>query len=217
LYLRQICSGLLAYAHEKEIVHRDIHADNIMVLPDDRIKILDFGLACPVGTEDEQIGGTLACQAPELLEGAQADRRSDIYALGITAFELITGKTPFTTHEIMKIFQGDGQRVIPDPAQFLPDILPGLRRIIVKACQHERQERYRDISEVISDLAPILNQHSAAIPSREEQQKSATITFRYTGKQREDFDRLLSEFSRRSRELDIEFDVCKTQDQVGSR
>ena len=215
-YIRQICSGL-AYAHEKEIVHRDIHADNIMVLPDDRIKILDFGLACPVGTEDEQIGGTLAYQAPELLEGAQADRRSDIYALGVTAFELITGKTPFTAHEIMEIFQGDGQRVMPDPSQYVPDILPELRQIIVKACQHERQERYRDISEVISDLAPLLNQHPAAIPSREKQQKIATITFRYTGKQREDFDRLLLEFSRRSRELDIEFDVLKTQDQVGSR
>lgn len=211
-YIRQICSGL-AYAHEKGIIHRDIHADNIMVLPDDRIKILDFGLACPIGTEDEQIGGTLAYQAPELLEGGQADRRSDIYALGITAFELIAGKIPFTPQEIMEIFQRNGQRVIPDPALFVPGIFPELRRFIIKACHHEREERYQDILDALGELAPLATQHLAAIPSREELENSATITFRYTDKQREDFNRLMREFSRRSRELDIEFDVFKNQDQ----
>jgi eukaryotic-like serine/threonine-protein kinase len=149
-YLQQICNGL-AYAHAKDIVHRDINADNIMVLPDDRIKILDFGLACPVGTEDEQIGGTLAYQAPELLEGGLADRRSDIYALGVTAYELITGQLPFTTDQIMTIFQEDSQRVLPDPANFVPSLLPELGRIIVKACQHSRKERYQDVTQVIGD------------------------------------------------------------------
>ena len=210
-YLRQICSGL-AYAHEKGIIHRDIHADNIMVLPDDRIKILDFGLACPIGTEDEQIGGTLAYQAPELLEGGQADRQSDIYALGITAFELITGKIPFAAHEIMEIFQSNNQRVIPDPSHFVPGIFPELKRFIIKACHHQKGERYQDISEALRDLAPLPDQHLTAM-SREEQQNSATITFRYTEKQREDFNRLMREFSRRSSELDIEFDVFKNQDQ----
>ncbi|WP_459947684.1 protein kinase domain-containing protein [Desulfocastanea catecholica] len=207
-YLQQICNGL-AYAHSKDIVHRDINADNIMVLPNDRIKILDFGLACPVGTEDEQIGGTLAYQAPELLEGGQADPCSDVYALGITAFEIITGQLPFTTDEIMTIFQEDGQRVLPDPANFVPDILPELRRIIGIACQHDRKKRYQDVTEVIGDLVPLLNQHVAALPSLKEQQESAIITFSYSGKQREDLDRLLLEFSRRSRELDIEIQIFK--------
>ncbi len=209
-YLRQICSGL-AYAHDKEIIHRDIHPDNIMVLPDDRIKILDFGLACPVGTEDEQIGGALAYQAPELLEGGRADRQSDIYALGITAFELITGKTPFTAEKIMAIFQDGGQRVLPDPSQFSPDILPELRMVILKACQHDREIRYQNISQLICDLAPLLNRNLLATPSQEEQQNT-TITFRYSDKQRQDFDRLLLEFGRRSRELNIELDVFQPQD-----
>ncbi len=211
-YIRQICSGL-AYAHGKGIIHRDIHADNIMVLPDDRIKILDFGLACPIGTEDDQIGGTLAYQAPELLEGGRADRRSDIYALGVTAFELLTGKTPFTAHEIMEIFRKNDQRMIPDPSYLVPGIFPELRRFIVKACHHEREERYRDISEALGDLASLPAQNLAAMPPREEQRNIATITLRYTDKQREDFNRFMREISRRSRELDIEFDVFNNQDQ----
>jgi len=183
-----------------------------MVLPDDRIKILDFGLACPVGTEDEQIGGALAYQAPELLEGGRADRQSDIYALGITAFELITGKTPFTAEKIMAIFQDGGQRVLPDPSQFSPGILTELRMVILKACQHDREKRYQNISQLICDLAPLLNRNLLATPSQEEQQNT-TITFRYSDKLRQDFDRLLLEFGRRSRELNIEFDVFQPQNQ----
>ncbi|MDK9708565.1 MAG: protein kinase [Desulforhopalus sp.] len=214
-YLQQICAGL-SYAHAKNIIHRDINPDNIMVLPDDRIKILDFGLACPVGTEDEQIGGTLAYQAPELLEEGWADRCSDIYALGITAFELITGQLPFTTDEILTIFQENGQRVLPDPADLLPEIPPELRRIIVKACQHMRKDRYQDIAEVLDDLAPLYNQHVVALPSRTKQQESATIICRYSRKKREDLDRILLEFIRLSEELDIEIQVFKTDEQTGS-
>lgn len=108
----------------------------------------------------------------------------------------------------MDIFQRHGKRVIPDPSHFVPDIFPELRRFIIKACHHEREERYQDIPEALGDLAPLLNQHLPAIPFREDRQNSVTILFRYTDKQREDFDRLMREFSRRSRELDIDFDVC---------
>jgi serine/threonine protein kinase len=215
-YILQICNGL-AYAHGREIIHRDIHADNIMVLPGDRIKILDFGLACPVGTEDEQIGGMLAYQAPELLDGGKADRQSDIYALGITAFELITGETPFTTNEIMVIFQGNGQRVIPDPACFVPDILPALRRVILKACRHDKHERYHNITELINDLEPLLNLHLVNTLPLEEQHKSTTITFRCSAEQQQDFDRLLMEFSHRARDLGIDFDVYSIQDQTSQK
>ncbi|GAB6194649.1 hypothetical protein JCM39068_44050 [Desulfocastanea catecholica] len=79
--------------------------------------------------------------------------------MGVTAFEIITGQLPFTTDEIMTIFQDNGQRVLPDLANFVPDILPELRRIIIKACQHARKDRYQDVPEVIGDLAPLLNQH----------------------------------------------------------
>jgi serine/threonine protein kinase len=188
-----------------------------MVLPGDRIKILDFGLACPVGTEDEQIGGMLAYQAPELLEGGRADRQSDIYALGITAFELITGETPFTTNEIMVIFQGNGQRVIPDPACFVPDILPALRRVILKACRHDKHERYHNITELINDLEPLLNLHLVNTLPLEEQHKSTTITFRCSAEQQQDFDRLLMEFSHRARDLGIDFDVYSIQDQTSQK
>lgn len=138
--------------------------------------------------------------------------------MGITAFELVTGKIPFNADELMEIFQNSGQRVIPDPSQFLPDIFPELKRFITKACHHEREGRYQDIPEALAELAPLPTQHLAAIPSRQEQQNCATVTFRYTDKQREDFNRLMGEFSRRSRELDIEFDVLGNQiDTIGTK
>ena len=86
-YLLQICSAL-AYAHQHGIVHRDINPSNIIVQPNDQIKILDFGLACPAGTEDFSNTGTAYYMAPEQIDGGPVDQRTDIYALGITAYEI---------------------------------------------------------------------------------------------------------------------------------
>jgi len=93
-FLIQICLGL-DYAHRKGIIHRDINTLNILVQSNDRIKIIDFGLAGPVGTDDWHIGGVLPYMAPELFDGEPANQQSDIYALGITAYEMVTGKRPY--------------------------------------------------------------------------------------------------------------------------
>ncbi len=204
----QICGGL-RYAHEKGIVHRDINLANIMVLPGDRVKILDFGLACEIGTQDEQIGGAFAYQAPELLEGSQADQRTDIYALGITAFELVTGKKPFSNKEISEMYQTHKERNIPDPIVYKPDIIPELRAFIIKACQHQNKNRYQNVVEAIKALAVENKILDTLIKKNHE--ICTTITLSCEHRLQGDFDRLVAEFRRRSSDLNISFSINNTR------
>jgi len=193
-YIYQICKGL-SYAHEKGIIHRDINPANVMVLPDDRIKILDFGLACHLGTEDEHIGGVLAYQAPELLEGEAADQSSDIYALGITAYELVTGQKPFEDKEISEMFRLGTPRETGDPGLLVPDILPELREFILRACQHEQTKRYQSVSEAVETLYAAIAQPSKNDSDSSDREKLTTITLRYDQQQQVALNRLLSELS----------------------
>lgn len=80
--LLQICQGL-SCAHSYSIVHRDIKPENIFLLENNQVKILDFGLACPSGTEDMSIAGTVFYSPPEQIQGSPVDHRSDLYSLGI--------------------------------------------------------------------------------------------------------------------------------------
>jgi len=193
-YIYQICKGL-SYAHEKGIIHRDINPANVMVLPDDRIKILDFGLACHLGTEDEHIGGVLAYQAPELLEGEAADQSSDIYALGITAYELVTGQKPFEDKGISEMFRLGTPRETGDPGLLVPDILPELREFILRACQHEQTKRYQSVSEAVETLYAAIAQPSKNDSDSSDREKLTTITLRYDQQQQVALNRLLSELS----------------------
>jgi serine/threonine protein kinase len=101
-FLIQLCSGL-QYAHKMGIIHRDINPSNIFVQQNDRLKILDFGLSCPIGTEDFASFGTMAYMAPEQIESDPMDQRTDIYALGITAFEMLAGQKPFQETDPQKL------------------------------------------------------------------------------------------------------------------
>jgi len=153
-FLIQVCRGL-DYAHHKGIVHRDISALNLLVQPNNRLKIIDFGLACPIGTDDMHMGGALPYLAPELLDGEPANKQSDIYALGITAYEMVTGTRPYpedSASALMKIRHTQG---IPDPAEKVPDLPEALRRFILKACRRDPQGRYQNMSQVLEDLESI--------------------------------------------------------------
>ncbi len=210
-YINQICKGL-AYAHEKGIIHRDINPANVMVLPDDRIKILDFGLACHLGTEDEHIGGVLAYQAPELLEGEAADQSSDIYALGITAYELVTGQKPFNDKEISEMFRLSTPREIGDPALLVPDILPELREFIIKACQHKKTKRYQDVPEAIETLGPAISQGSRKELENNGRGKLTTIILRYDQKHQAALNHLLSEFSIKTNTIGVDLKLMDLSD-----
>jgi CRP-like cAMP-binding protein len=150
-FLIQLCSGL-EYAHKKGIIHRDINPSNIFVQQNDRLKILDFGLSCPIGTEDFASFGTMAYMAPEQIESEPMDQRTDIYAMGITAFEMLAGQSPFPETDPQKLIDLHCNCGIPDPADVVPNIPESLRQFILKACRQNPDQRYQTVTRALDDL-----------------------------------------------------------------
>jgi serine/threonine protein kinase len=150
-FLVQLCSGL-QYAHKKGIIHRDINPTNIFIQQNDRLKILDFGLSCPIGTEDFASFGTMAYMAPEQIRSDPMDQRTDIYAMGITAFEMLAGHCPFPESDVRKLIDLHLNCGIPDPAAVVPNIPEPLRQFILKACRRNPDRRYQTVTEALGDL-----------------------------------------------------------------
>ena len=200
-YLYQICSGL-DYAHRLGIIHRDINTKNIIVQQDDRLKILDFGLACPVGTEDFSSLGTLPYMAPEQINSHRLDQRSDIYALGITAYEMVVGNRPFPEDDIKALSRMHQTMDIPDPGEKIPDLPQAIRQFILGCGKCEPDQRYQDITEAQEDIRPLI--HKPLKIDRKQTgdaRKETTILMSYDGDRQSDFRSLMEEFSARAREL----------------
>jgi serine/threonine protein kinase len=155
-FLVQICSAL-AYAHQSGIVHRDINPSNIIVQPNDHLKILDFGLACPAGTEDFSNTGTAYYMAPEQIDGRPVDQRTDIYALGITAFEMVTGRRPFCEDNAKALLDLHLTQDVIDPGHIIPDIPDELRRFILKSARRDPDQRYQDMDQAMAVLSPLVH------------------------------------------------------------
>ena len=151
----QIGEGLHA-AHKKDIVHRDIKSDNIMLTEDGVVKIMDFGLAkLKVATKLTTTGstmGTLAYMSPEQAQGIEVDQRSDIFSFGVVLYEMITGQLPFRgEHEAAIIYSIINET--PEPlARYKTNVPERLQRIIDKTLEKDRNIRYQSAAEVIADL-----------------------------------------------------------------
>jgi serine/threonine protein kinase len=175
---------------------------NIFVQQDDRLKIIDFGLACPIGTNDYHPGGALPYLAPELIDGEAVNEQSDIYALGITAYEMVTGKRPYPEESTSLLMKMHCAQDIPDPAEKVPDLPEPFRRFILKACRRDPAERYHNMGEALEDLQPM----ALTIPLRYQNQKSAeqkktTFFLNYQDEHQEELNRLLEEFTLKVNEL----------------
>jgi len=149
-YLLDACSGL-KIAHDHGIVHQDINPSNLFILTNDTVKIIDFGFACPRGAENF-LTGTPFYMAPEQVECLPVDERTDIYCLGITAFEMVTGKRPYPDKDGWTVMEMHVNQDIQDPAEVVPNIPEGLRKFIIKACARDPKRRFQSVTEALEVL-----------------------------------------------------------------
>lgn len=195
--LIQVCSGL-SYAHEKGVVHQDIKPDNLFLLKSGLIKILDFGLACPFGSENIEMEGTLPYMSPEQIESYPVDARTDLYGLGITAFELLTGRKPYPDDDLAALKEMHLHNDIPDPREFIPDLPPLLAEFIMTCCRRNPGERYNDAATALKVLMRLKEQSIDCIHPSPPQNMSSLYLF-YDDEQRPEATLLMEEFANKIR------------------
>ena len=148
-------AAALNYAHKHGIVHRDVKPDNIYLMGDGTIKLGDFGIAqsdTKFSTENNEIVGSVYYLAPEITTGKAATPQSDIYAAGVTFFELITGHAPFIKDNALDIAVAHVKEKFPSPKKYLPNCPKELERIIFKCVKKDPKERYQTANELYDDL-----------------------------------------------------------------
>lgn len=147
----------LAYAHGRHMIHRDVKASNIMLTPDGRAILTDFGLAkllaAPHMTIEGTVTGTPDYMAPEQILGKPLDNRTDIYSLGVLMYQLITGRLPFTADNEMGVLYQHVQSLPAPPHLFVPNLIQGLELLILKSLAKEPEQRYQTIEALLDDLA----------------------------------------------------------------
>src|ERR1700730_6148520 len=143
----------LEHIHSRGVAHRDLKPENIMVDPEDRIKLIDFGIAAKADSRRltfgklSQVMGTPDYISPEQVKGKRGDGRSDIYALGIMLYEMLTGTTPFTGANPFAVMN---ERLVNHPIpprEVNPEITPEMQEIIYRALERDHSKRYSSASE----------------------------------------------------------------------
>jgi serine/threonine-protein kinase len=156
-YARQIL-GALSFAHRNGIIHRDIKPHNIIVGPDGRLKVTDFGIArsgASQMTEAGSIVGTAQYLSPEQARGAPVDPRSDLYSLGIVLYEMLTGKVPFTGDTPVEIAMKHLSQVPEPPSKLRPDVPHDLDAVVMRSIAKDPDQRYGSAEEMDADLARV--------------------------------------------------------------
>ncbi|MFI3177516.1 MAG: Stk1 family PASTA domain-containing Ser/Thr kinase, partial [Eubacteriales bacterium] len=149
----QVSMGI-EVAHNNHIIHRDIKPQNIMISKDGKVKVADFGIAkaATSNTITSNVMGSVHYTSPEQARGGFSDEKSDIYSLGITMFEMITGRVPFNGDTTVAIAIKHIQEPIPMPSTYAEEIPVSLEQIIMKCTQKSPDRRYSNIADVIADL-----------------------------------------------------------------
>ena len=165
-----ICDAL-AYIHSKGIVHRDLKPENIMVDDQDNIRLIDFGIAGKEGARRltfaklSQVMGTPEYISPEQVKGKRGDARSDIYALGVMLYEMLTGKAPFQGPNPFAIMNDRLLNNPVPPREIEPTITPQLQEIIYRALERDPKNRYSKATEFAHDLQ---HQDEVGVADRDE-------------------------------------------------
>ena len=158
-YMLQLTSALF-YAHQHNIIHRDIKPQNIYVMPDGTIKLGDFGIAQAGGVDDSftktsEIVGSVHYLAPEISQGKPASIQSDIYAAGVTFYELLTGHVPFDKDTPVNVAVAHVKEKFPPVKKYVPNCPKEIEKIIANATRKRLSDRYKGADEFYDDLLEI--------------------------------------------------------------
>ncbi|NIM89847.1 MAG: protein kinase [Candidatus Aminicenantes bacterium] len=163
---RQVCEGLTE-AHRLGVMHRDLKPQNIMIDREGNARIMDFGIARSLKaqgiTDKGVIIGTPEYMSPEQVEGKDVDHRSDIYALGVILYEMVTGRVPFEGHTPLSVALKQRTEVPLNPRERNPQVPLDLSRVILKCLEKDKNNRYQKAEELLSELRRI----EEGIPSTE--------------------------------------------------
>ena len=149
----QVSNGIEA-AHNNGIIHRDIKPQNIIISREGKVKVADFGIARAASSDTvtSHAMGSVHYTSPEQARGGYSDAKSDIYSIGITLFEMVTGRVPFDGETTVSIAIKHIQEEMPSPKVYVPDLPISVEMIIMKCTQKNPDRRYYNIGELIKDL-----------------------------------------------------------------
>lgn len=149
----QVSMGIEA-AHNNHIIHRDIKPQNIIISKDGKVKVTDFGIAkaATSNTITSNVMGSVHYTSPEQARGGYSDEKSDIYSLGVTMFEMLTGRVPFNGETTVAIAIKHIQEEMPSPKEYVPEIPASVEGIVLKCCQKSPDRRYQSVADLIADL-----------------------------------------------------------------
>ncbi len=149
----QVSMGIEA-AHNNHIIHRDIKPQNIIISKEGKVKVTDFGIAkaATSNTITSNVMGSVHYTSPEQARGGYSDEKSDIYSLGVTMFEMLTGRVPFNGETTVAIAIKHIQEEMPSPREFVSEIPISVEQIVFKCCQKSPDRRYQSMGELVGDL-----------------------------------------------------------------
>lgn len=153
----QVSLGIEA-AHNNHIIHRDIKPQNIIISREGKVKVTDFGIAkaATSNTITSNVMGSVHYTSPEQARGGYSDEKSDVYSLGITMFEMLTGRVPFNGETTVAIAIKHIQEELPAPSEYVAEIPVAVESIVLKCCQKSPDRRYQNMAELVKDLKQAL-------------------------------------------------------------
>src|SRR6201989_1599911 len=156
-YARQILAAV-GFAHKHGIVHRDIKPHNVLVGPEGRLKVTDFGIARSGASQMTEVGsiiGTAQYLSPEQARGAPVDQTSDLYSVGVVLYEMLTGQVPFTGDTPLEVAMKHLSEVPVPPSELRPEVPHDLDSVVLRALAKDPSERYQSAEEMDADLARV--------------------------------------------------------------